>query len=83
MSSTKDEKVLRLEGEHNEAVGGAGRRRKDRADRELLELRDDALSARPASVVEKVIAVPAGTTPGAHLREPRPDFLRARRMVIA
>ncbi len=54
------------------APGNAG---KDHADREFLELGDGALSARPASVVEKVIAVPAGTTPSAHLREPRPDFL--------
>src|SRR5207302_6376293 len=44
------------------------------SDRQVLELRNDALGAGVTQVVEQIVAVPAGT-PGANLDQPWPDLL--------
>ena len=70
-----DEKALRLERQHREAVGHSRQRREDHAGGEVLKLRDDACGARLATVVEEIVAVPSRATSRTHLHEPRPHVM--------
>jgi len=55
--------------------GGLGAHGHPVADAEILELRQDLPGARPAEIVQQVIAVKAGPVP-APLHQPGPDLLR-------
>src|SRR5687767_14560438 len=76
ISPAENQRTFPLKGEEHKSLGDPRQRWEYVADANVLELRDDPPRARPAPIVEEVIAVPPRTTAGTHLRKPRPHHRR-------
>src|ERR1700680_3261828 len=73
----QDEIARWLDRSDDEGIRRAGKRGHNVADSEMLQLRDDFRRARSSTIVDPIVAVPAGTA-GTHLHEPTPHGVRRR-----
>jgi hypothetical protein len=71
----ENEGTIHLTFGDDEHVLGSGNRGEHAPYRDVLIFGQDAVGTRMSAVVDEVVGIPSGAT-GAHLNQPRPDFVR-------